>query len=79
MIPRATDIPKIEIVLQETPSPFNPLGVKGAGEGGTISPGACLASAVEDALAPFGVRISRTPLSPSLILAALREAEARSR
>lgn len=74
MIPRATDVPEIEVLIHETPSPFNALGVKGAGEGGTIAPPACLASAVENALAPFDVRISETPLSPAKILAALRAA-----
>jgi CO/xanthine dehydrogenase Mo-binding subunit len=77
MIPRAADIPEIEIIQMESPSPLNPLGVKGAGEGGTIGPPAALAAAVEDALATFGARITETPLSPAVILKALREAKAR--
>ena len=76
MLPRAADIPEIEIVQMESPSPLNPLGVKGAGEGGTIGPPAALAAAVEDALAPFGARITETPLSPAVILKALRAAKA---
>ena len=75
MLPRRSDIPKIEVIGMESPSPMNPLGAKGAGEGGTIGPPAVLAAAVEDALAPFGVRINRTPLSPAVILQALRDAK----
>jgi carbon-monoxide dehydrogenase large subunit len=52
----------------ESPSPLNPLGVKGAGEGGTIPAAAAIISAVEDALSPFNVRILETPLSPERIL-----------
>ena len=74
MLPRLADIPYIETISMESLSPLNPLGVKGAGEGGTIGPPAVLAAAVEDALAPFGVTISQTPLSPANILRALREA-----
>ena len=74
MLPRLADIPDIETISMESLSPLNPLGVKGAGEGGTIGPPAALAAAVEDALVPFGVTISQTPLSPANILQALREA-----
>ncbi len=45
----------------------NPLGVKGVGEGGAISPPAAIANAVEDALQPFDIQITRAPLTPSLI------------
>lgn len=76
LLPTVADIPNIEILHQETLSPLNPLGVKGAGEGGALAPPAVLAAAVEDALAPFGVRINRTPLGPRAVLAALREAAA---
>ena len=76
MLPRRSDIPKIEVIGIESPSPMNPLGAKGAGEGGTIGPPAALAAAVEDALLPFGVRITRTPLSPAVILGAIRDAKA---
>jgi carbon-monoxide dehydrogenase large subunit len=74
MLPRIGDVPNIELIAQETPSPLNPLGVKGVGEGGTIGPPATLTAAVEDALSPFGVRFNRTPLDPHLILEMLREA-----
>jgi carbon-monoxide dehydrogenase large subunit len=48
----------------ESPAATNPLGVKGAGEGGTIPVTSVIASAVEDALKPFGIRISDTPIQP---------------
>jgi CO/xanthine dehydrogenase Mo-binding subunit len=61
LIPYSTEIPEIEIDHIETPSPLNPLGVKGAGEAGVIPVGAVLASAIEEAL---GVAITEMPLSP---------------
>jgi CO/xanthine dehydrogenase Mo-binding subunit len=67
LLPTAMEIPEIEIVHLETPSPLNPLGIKGAGEGGAIPGPAVIAEAIEDALAPFGIRIREMPLSPSRI------------
>ena len=61
LMPYATEIPPIEIDHIETPSPLNPLGVKGAGEAGVIPVGAVIASAVEEAL---GIPITQMPLSP---------------
>jgi carbon-monoxide dehydrogenase large subunit len=61
LMPYATEIPTIEIDHIETPSPLNPLGVKGAGEAGVIPVGAVIASAIEEAL---GVPITEMPLSP---------------
>jgi CO/xanthine dehydrogenase Mo-binding subunit len=61
LIPYATEIPPIEIDHIETPSPLNPLGVKGAGEAGVIPVGAVLGSAIGEAL---GVPITEMPLSP---------------
>ncbi len=52
-----------------TPSPLNPLGLKGAGEGGTIPAIAALLSAVENALEPFGVHIAEAPITPERIVA----------
>jgi CO/xanthine dehydrogenase Mo-binding subunit len=60
-MPYATEIPAIEIDHIETPSPLNPLGIKGAGEAGVIPVGAVLAAAIEEAL---GVPITEMPLSP---------------
>jgi carbon-monoxide dehydrogenase large subunit len=68
LVPTAVEVPRIETVHLEFPSERNPLGVKGVGEGGAISPPAAIANAIEDALAPFGVRITETPVSPSRIV-----------
>jgi len=65
LIPTATDVPPIETAHRETPSPFNPVGLKGVGEAGCIPTGALFAQAVEDALAGFGVEITEIPLSPN--------------
>jgi len=68
LVPTAMELPPIETVHLEYPSPRNPLGIKGIGEGGAISPPAAIANAVEDALQPFGVRVTRAPLGPSVVL-----------
>jgi len=67
LMPTAMEVPEIEIVHTETPSPLNPLGVKGVGEAGAILVPALIAEAVDDALAPFGVRVREMPLSPARI------------
>ena len=73
LLPTSRDVPPIEsIVLENAPSPLNPLGVKGAGEGGIVATGATLANAVASALAPLGVQINQLPLSPNRILHLLR-------
>jgi carbon-monoxide dehydrogenase large subunit len=74
LVPTAMEVPSIDNVHLHTASPRNPLGVKGVGEGGAISPPAAVSNAVEDALAPFGVRITETPLSPARLVKLLREA-----
>jgi carbon-monoxide dehydrogenase large subunit len=71
-IPHAGDLPSIEVARTETPSPVNPLGVKGAGETGTIASTAAVANAVMDALSPFGVRHLDMPLTPARIWEAIR-------
>ncbi len=65
LLPTASDVPPVETVHRETPSPLNPLGVKGVGEAGAIPAGAAFAQAVEDALADCGVEITEIPLSPN--------------
>ena len=75
-LPAATDVPGCRIEHVETPNPLNPLGVKGAGEGGTIPAPAAIVSAIEDALSPFGVRFTEMPLTPDRIVDALRKAGA---
>ncbi len=73
-MPTAPDIPQVKMTHIETPSPLNPLGVKGAGEGGTIPAAAAIVSAIEDALSPFGVVLDETPLLPQRLLQKLHEA-----
>ncbi len=79
LMPMATDVPACVIEHVETPNPLNPLGVKGAGEGGTIPAPAAIIAAIEDALAPFGVHFAEMPLTPDRIVAALQAAGARCR
>jgi carbon-monoxide dehydrogenase large subunit len=69
-LPNAGDIPDIRIVHLHSPSPLNPLGVKGVGEGGAVAPPAAIANAVCDALAPFGFELNRTPIDPERIVRA---------
>lgn len=75
LIPYATEVPAIEISHLETPSPLNPLGVKGVGEAGCIAVGATLAAGIEDALKPFGgAKFHQTPITPSMIFGAMSNA-----
>jgi carbon-monoxide dehydrogenase large subunit len=68
LIPTASDFPKIRGYMMEShPSPINPLGAKGAGEGGIISVGGVIANAVADALSSLGVEPRDLPLSPSRV------------
>lgn len=60
----AAEMPKLDLAHRETPTPLNPLGVKGIGESGVLPIPAAIASAVEDALSPFGVRIRQFPIRP---------------
>jgi len=75
LLPTAMEVPPIELSHLETPSPRNPEGIKGLGEGGGMPVLAAIAGAVEDALAPFGVRVTRLPLSPARVRALVREAQ----
>jgi carbon-monoxide dehydrogenase large subunit len=69
LLPTAPDMPRFELHHMESPSPLNPLGVKGAGEGGTIPAAAAIVSAIEDALTPYGVTIDETPVTPARLVA----------
>ncbi len=71
MIPRADDVPEIDVEHLVFPTPENPLGVRAVGESGPISPPAVLAAAVEDAL-EGRVRVTRTPLTPEYIRSLIR-------
>ena len=64
MLPTACDLPPITIIHQHSPSPLNPFGVKGVGEGGPIAPPVVIANAVCDALRPFKAEFNRTPVTP---------------
>ena len=68
LLPSAMEVPSIKTLFKQTPSPLNPLGAKGAGEGGTVPAAAAIISAIEDALAPFGVRIAQTPITPQKLV-----------
>lgn len=70
----ATEMPVIELLHRESPSPLNALGVKGVGESGVIPMPAAVISAVEDALSPFGVKISQAPIRPPEIVALIQNA-----
>jgi carbon-monoxide dehydrogenase large subunit len=73
LIPTAAEIPPIAVEHVETPSPLNPLGVKGAGEAGVIPVPALFASAIDNALSPFGIRIREMPLHPCRLYELLEE------
>ena len=68
LLPTASDFPRLRaIVLDQHPSPINPLGAKGAGEGGLIAAGGVIANAVSNALRSFGASVRELPLTPSRI------------
>jgi carbon-monoxide dehydrogenase large subunit len=73
-LPLAAEMPPIEVAHLETLSPLNPLGVKGAGEGGTIAAANAIIAAIENALAPFGVVVNDYPVDPQRICQLLDEA-----
>lgn len=75
-VPRADDLPFIEVEANPDPTPSHPLGVKGAGEAGTVGALACMMAAVTDALAPAGVKDFAMPATPARVWAALRAAKA---
>ena len=74
LLPTATEVPPIETAHRETPSPFNPIGLKGVGEAGCIPTGAAFAQAVEDAL---DIEILDIPLSPNRLFTLIQQAAQR--
>jgi carbon-monoxide dehydrogenase large subunit len=75
LIPTASDFPKIRgYVMESHPSPINPLGAKGAGEGGIISVGGVISNAIADALSSLGVEPRDLPLSPSRVWQLIQDA-----
>jgi carbon-monoxide dehydrogenase large subunit len=75
-VPKAEFLPSFEVDRTETPTDVNPLGVKGAGETGTIASTPAVVNAVVDALAPLGIRHLDMPLTPERVWRAMREAGA---
>ncbi len=73
-MPRAAHVPSLEPIANDVPSPTNPLGVKGAGEGGTTGAPVAVINAVLDALVPMGVTGIEMPATPQKIWAAIRMA-----
>jgi carbon-monoxide dehydrogenase large subunit len=73
LLASATEVPAIEVKFAEFPSPLNPLGVKGVGESGCVPAAAAIISAIENALAPFGVRIAEYPVTPARLFALLQQ------
>ncbi|MGE3287451.1 MAG: molybdopterin cofactor-binding domain-containing protein, partial [Pseudonocardia sp.] len=67
VVPGSLDVPALEIAHMTSPSPLNPLGVKGMGEGGAIGGHTAVANAVADAIEHLGCRVTRTPLKPSTV------------
>jgi len=78
-VPRAEHVPNIRSFFQETPSPTNPIGVKGIGESGSIAAPPCMVHAVLDALSPFGISHLDMPLTPPRIWSAIQSARAGAR
>ncbi len=72
----APEMPPIALIHHQSPSPLTPIGVKGVGECGVVPVPAAIVSAIEDALAPFAVRIDRTPISPPEIVALIERGRA---
>ena len=74
LLPTSTDFPNIRaVVLENSPSPHNPLGAKGAGEGGIVPVGGVIANAVANALTSLGVEPRELPLSPPKIWALIQQ------
>ncbi|MBI1963858.1 MAG: xanthine dehydrogenase family protein [Candidatus Rokubacteria bacterium] len=78
-LPRAADVPRLVVQHVVTPSPLNPLGVKGAGEGGTLPAPAAVANAVADALRPLGVEVTEMPLTRERLWRRVQAASVRIR
>jgi CO/xanthine dehydrogenase Mo-binding subunit len=68
LLPTIHDVPRIRIVSVETPSPVNPLGIKGVGEAGVIAVAAAIAEAIDDALKGLAVPVTAMPIFPEQVL-----------
>ena len=74
LVPSAAELPSFELAREESPSPTNPMGVKGVGETGTIASVAATMNAVIDALSPYGITDLDMPASPERVWRAIEEA-----
>jgi aerobic carbon-monoxide dehydrogenase large subunit len=75
-MPRADTMPPMNVISNEVPTATNPLGVKGAGEAGTVGALPAVMNAIIDALKPFGIRHIDMPATPQRVWAAIRDAKA---
>jgi carbon-monoxide dehydrogenase large subunit len=76
ILPGPVEVPDVEIIHMEIPSPYTEYGVKGIGEGGAIAPPAAVVNAINDALKAIGAEVLETPASPRRIVAAIQKANA---
>jgi carbon-monoxide dehydrogenase large subunit/6-hydroxypseudooxynicotine dehydrogenase subunit gamma len=75
LMPTVREIPAIDVIISEdAPSPLNPMGLKGAGEGGVNAVGAAIAAAIDDAIGMPGA-VKQLPITPQRLRALLRQAE----
>lgn len=75
LLPGPTEVPSVRIDHMETPSPYTFFGQKGIGEGGAIAPPAAIGNAINDALAPLGVELNVSPITPRRIVEAIMAKE----
>ena len=75
VLPTAAEVPRLTMEHQHTPSPHIPGGMKGVGEAGAIGSPSAVVAAIEDALAPFDVRITATPVTPAAIVELVTQAD----
>jgi aerobic carbon-monoxide dehydrogenase large subunit len=74
LLPSATEVPNIELHFLQSPSPLNPLGVKGVGESGCVPAAGAIVAAIEHALSPFGVTVGEYPVTPAKLFALIAAA-----
>jgi aerobic carbon-monoxide dehydrogenase large subunit len=77
LLPTSVEVPQVEIAHQEHLSPLNPLGVKGCGEGGTVSAPPAIANSIVDAMLPLRIELNESPMTPERIRRAILEARER--
>src|ERR1700745_298466 len=77
LLPTAKDVPHLETLYRESPSPHNPLGAKGVGEVGVIPAAAAIISAIEDALSPFAVHLAQMPVTPAKLVELIGKARSK--